>query len=65
MLTTTWRYLNGGWQLAGPVITGQAVALTDDHQGGAWVISNAMNPKPHAITVLYTHGDTWKIYGQN
>ena len=56
MLTTTWRFVNNGWQLVGPNVAGQVVTLTDDHQGGVWAITSAMDQKPHGITVLYTHG---------
>ncbi|HET9112143.1 MAG TPA: hypothetical protein VFN78_15035 [Ktedonobacterales bacterium] len=65
--TTMWVYgLNGNnaWQSASPAITNGVVwALTGDGNGGIWALSQIDSPL--SMTVLYTQGNDWQVYGHS
>lgn len=63
--TATWRekVTGDGWQLANPPFVGsQIIALTTDGNGGLWALAQADSPLK--MTILYTQGMKWTLYGQ-
>ena len=69
--TWTWKKKpsGDGWQIINPqVLEGEVTALTADSNGGVWALAQAGNPpmnSPLTMTILYTQGSSWKVYGRS
>jgi hypothetical protein len=69
--TWTWKKKpsGDGWQIVNPqVLGGEVIALAADSNGGVWALAQAGNPpmnSPLTMTILYTQGSSWKVYGRS
>lgn len=64
--TATWREkpTGDGWRIVTPVIAhGEVIALTADGNGGVWALAQGDNPL--TMTILYTQGTVWTVYGRH